>query len=63
MTNYVILNAAINLLLDLLLVIWMGMDMKGAALASLIAPVVAMVVYVPYLSTPPKPSSKSPVLQ
>ena len=34
---------------------WMGMDMKGAALASLIAPVVAMVVYVPYLSTPPKP--------
>ena len=54
-TNYVILNAALNLLLDLLLVIWMGMDMKGAALASLIAPVVAMVVYVPYLSTPPKP--------
>lgn len=62
-TNYVTLNAALNLLLDLLLVIWMGMDMKGAALASLIAPVVAMVVYVPYLSTPPKPSSKSPVLQ
>ncbi len=54
-TNYVILNAALNLLLDLLLVIWMGMDMRGAALASLIAPVVAMVVYVPYLSTPPKP--------
>ena len=54
-TNYVILNAALNLLLDLLLVIWMGMDMKGAALASLIAPVAAMVVYVPYLSTPPKP--------
>lgn len=54
-TNYVILNAALNLLLDLLLVIWMGMDMKGAALASLIAPVVAIVVYVPYLSTPPKP--------
>ncbi|MBO4659690.1 MAG: hypothetical protein J5637_08715 [Prevotella sp.] len=54
-TNYVILNAALNLLLDLLLVIWMGMDMKGAALASMIAPVAAMVVYVPYLSTPSKP--------
>lgn len=54
-TNYVVLNAAINLLLDILMVMAMGMGMRGVALASLIAPIAAMVVYVPYLSTPPRP--------
>ena len=52
-TNYVVLNAVSNLLLDILLVKDMGM--RGAALASLIAPVAAMVVYVPYLSKSPRP--------
>ena len=54
-TNYVVLNAVFNLLLDILLVMVMDMGMRGAALASLIAPVAAMVVYVPYLSKSPRP--------
>ena len=54
-TNYVVLNTVLNALLDLLLVVWWGMGMRGAAIASLIAPIVAIVVFVPYLTRPPRP--------
>ena len=54
-TNYVVLNTVLNALLDLLMVVWWEMGMRGAAIASLIAPIVAMVVFVPYLTRPPRP--------
>lgn len=54
-TNYVVLNTILNVLLDLLLVVIWNMGMRGAAIASLIAPIVAMVVFTPYLTRPPRP--------
>lgn len=54
-TNYVVLNTILNVLLDLLLVVMWNMGMRGAAIASLIAPIVAMVVFTPYLTRPPRP--------
>ena len=54
-TNYVVLNTALNAVLDLLMVVWWDMGMRGAAIASLIAPIVATVVFIPYLTRKPKP--------
>lgn len=54
-TNYVVLNTALNFALDLLLVVTLEMGMRGAAIASLVAPVMAMIVFIPYLSKSPRP--------
>ena len=54
-TNYVVMNTLMNLAFDLLLVVALDMGMKGAAIASLIAPILSIVVFVPYLSKPPRP--------
>jgi Na+-driven multidrug efflux pump len=54
-TNYVVLNTALNAVLDVVMVVWWDMGMRGAAIASLIAPIVAIVVFIPYLTKPPKP--------
>lgn len=54
-TNYVVLNTALNAVLDVVMVVWWDMGMRGAAIASLIAPIVATVVFVPYLTKSPKP--------
>ena len=54
-TNYVVLNTALNAVLDVVMVVWWDMGMRGAAIASLIAPIVATVVFIPYLTKSPKP--------
>lgn len=54
-TNYVVLNTALNAALDMVMVVWWDMGMRGAAIASLIAPIVATVVFIPYLTKSPKP--------
>ena len=54
-TNYVVMNTALNFALDILLVVVWEMGMRGAAIASLVAPVLSMAVFVPYLSKPPRP--------
>lgn len=53
--NYVVLNTALNFVLDLLLVVVLEMGMRGAAIASLVAPLLAMVVFIPYVSKSPRP--------
>ena len=54
-TNYVVLNTALNAALDVVMVVWWDMGMRGAAIASLIAPIVATVVFIPYLTRRPRP--------
>lgn len=54
-TNYVVMNTVLNFAFDILLVVVLGMGMRGAAIASFVAPVLAMVVFVPYLSKSPRP--------
>ena len=54
-TNYVVMNTVLNAILDLLLVVTWDMGMRGAAIAGLIAPVVALVVFIPYLCKEPRP--------
>jgi len=53
--NYVVLNTALNFVLDLLLVVVLEMGMRGAAIASLVAPLLAMVVFIPYVTKSPRP--------
>ena len=53
--NYVVLNTALNFGLDLLFVVALEMGMRGAAIASLVAPLLAMVVFIPYVSKSPRP--------
>lgn len=53
--NYVVLNTALNFVLDLVLVVTFGMGMRGAAIASLVAPLLAMLVFIPYVSKSPRP--------
>ena len=54
-TNYVVLDTLLNLAFDLLLVVALDMGMQGAAIAGVISSILAMVVFVPYLSKPPRP--------
>ena len=54
-TKAMIILTSANILLDLLLVVHFQLGMKGAAIASALSSVVAILSYVPYLTKEPRP--------
>ena len=54
-TKAMIVLSTANILLDLLLVVYFRMGMKGAAIASALSSVAAILSYVPYLTKEPRP--------
>lgn len=54
-TKALVILSSVNILLDLLLVVYFQLGMKGAAIASALSSVVAILSYVPYLTKEPRP--------
>lgn len=54
-TKAMVILSSANILLDLLLVVYFQLGMKGAAIASALSSVAAILSYIPYLTKEPRP--------